>query len=127
MNSVFDAHLHIIDKQFPLWPNNGFTPDEFTCADYLARVCALNIRGGAVVSGSFQCYDQSYLIAALRYLNSETRSFVGVTQLPTSISDEELAKLDGYGVRAIRYNLYRGGSELSSELLSFGRRVYDHF
>ena len=35
--------------------------------------------GGAVVSGSFQGFDQSYLLDALDQLGP---SFVGVTQLP---------------------------------------------
>ncbi|MEK4536507.1 2-pyrone-4,6-dicarboxylate hydrolase [Peribacillus sp. FSL K6-1552] len=62
---VFDSHLHIIDTKFPLIENQGFMPDAFTCADYLHSVSNINILGGAVVSGSFQGYDQSYLIDAV--------------------------------------------------------------
>src|SRR5512145_2123459 len=105
---IFDAHLHIIDPAYPLIPNNGYLPEPFTVEDYLGHARKLGITGGAVVSGSFQGFDQGYLVSALEKLGS---SYVGVTQLPATVSDEELMRLDANGVRAIRFNLKRGGSE----------------
>jgi hypothetical protein len=64
------------------------------------------VVGGAVVSGSFQGFDQTYLLDALQRLGP---TFVGVTQLPSTVSDEEILALDGAGVRAVRFNLRRGG------------------
>jgi predicted TIM-barrel fold metal-dependent hydrolase len=58
---IFDTHLHIIDKRFSLIPNQGYLPDYFSCKDYLESVNSLNVVGGAIVSGSFQGFDQSYL------------------------------------------------------------------
>jgi predicted TIM-barrel fold metal-dependent hydrolase len=104
---VFDAHFHIIDPRFPLVPNNGYLPDPFTATDYRARAAGLHVTGGAVVSGSFQAFDQTYLRGALAQLGP---GFVGVTQLPADATDEEIRALDRVGVRAIRFNLYRGGS-----------------
>src|SRR3954447_26063794 len=95
--SLFDAHLHIIDPRFPLVPNQGWLPDPFTTEDYLARVAALGVVGGAVVSGSFQGFDQTYLREALRRLGP---GFVGVTQLPATASDAEILDLAAAGVRA---------------------------
>lgn len=66
MNRIFDAHCHIIDPQFPLIANNGYLPDPFGVGDYLATVQPLGVQGGAVVSGSFQGFDQGYLLQALR-------------------------------------------------------------
>jgi predicted TIM-barrel fold metal-dependent hydrolase len=119
---VFDSHFHIIDKRFPLVPNQGYLPDNFTCADYLQRAKTLNIVGGAVVSGSFQAFDQTYLLAALEELGP---TYVGVTQIPASVSDEEIVNLDAAGVRAVRFNLRRGGSESVERLDAFARRVHD--
>jgi amidohydrolase family protein len=59
------------------------------------------------VSGSFQAFDQTYLLDALERLG---RGFVGVTQLPGSVSDEEIGALHRAGVRAVRFNLHRGGA-----------------
>ncbi|MEC0181326.1 amidohydrolase family protein [Paenibacillus peoriae] len=122
MRTVFDAHLHIIDPRFPLVQNQGFLPNTFTCQDYLNHVHDLDLKGGAVVSGSFQGFDQSYLIDSLQKLGA---NFVGVTQLPHDTSDEEMIRLHGYGVRAIRFNVKRGGSEDISRLDYFARRVYE--
>ena len=119
---LFDTHLHIIDSRFPLVPNNGYLPREFTCEDYIARMKRYSLAGGAIVSGSFQALDQTYLLDALNRLGP---AFVGVTQLPATVSDEELLELDRGGVRAVRFNLRRGGSEDVKFLDRMARRVHE--
>lgn len=119
---IFDAHLHIIDAAFPLTANNGYLPETFTCDDYRSRMHGYSLAGGAVVSGSFQGYDQTYLVAALKKLGP---AFVGVTQLPATVSDEELLELNGAGIRAVRFNFMRGGSEQVKYLDSMARRVHE--
>lgn len=119
---VFDSHFHIIDRRFPLVPNQGYLPDDFTCADYLERTGNLALAGGAIVSGSFQAMDQAYLVDALATMGPR---FVGVTQLPATVSDAEILRLDACGVRAVRFNIKRGGSEGVEHLEEMARRVYD--
>ena len=82
--AVFDAHFHVIDPRFPLVANQGYLPEPFTVGDYRARTAHLDITGGAVVSGSFQAYDQTYLLDALEQLGE---GFVGVANVPDDISD----------------------------------------
>lgn len=119
---VFDAHLHVIDPRFPLVENDGYLPPAFTVADYRDRIAALGITGGAVVSGSFQAFDQSYLVDALRQLGP---LYVGVTQLPADAADAEILGLDAVGVRAVRFNIRRGGSAGLADLDRLARRVHD--
>ena len=119
---VFDSHFHIIDRRFPLVPNQGYLPDDFTCDDYLKRTANIALCGGAVVSGSFQAMDQGYLVDALATLGPR---FVGVTQLPATVSDAEVLRLDELGVRAVRFNVKRGGSEGIEHLDEMARRVYE--
>jgi predicted TIM-barrel fold metal-dependent hydrolase len=119
---IFDAHLHIIDPRFPLVENQGYLPPSFTCDDYCTATEDYSRVGGAVVSGSFQGFDQSYLIAALKTLGP---SYVGVTQLPATASDEEIIKLHRAGVRALRFNLKRGGSEQFNQLECMAARVWE--
>jgi len=118
---LFDAHFHVIDPRFPLVPNRGYLPDRYTVSDYRERMKDYNLRGGAVISGSFQAFDQDYLVDALKRLGP---AYVGVTQLPASVIDEELLELDRHGVRAVRFNLKRGGSEDVSHLDEMARRIH---
>lgn len=119
---LFDAHCHIIDPAHPLVENHGYLPDPFTAADYLGRVASLGVRGGAVVSGSFQGFDQGYLLDALSALGP---GFVGVTQLPASTPADRIRELDQAGVTAIRFNLRRGGSAGLADLDRLARRVFE--
>jgi predicted TIM-barrel fold metal-dependent hydrolase len=119
---VFDAHLHIVDPRFPLLPNQGYLPDPFTVADYHRATAGLDVRGGAVVSGSFQGFDQSYLLDALTKLGP---AFVGVAQLPADATAERILELHAAGVRAVRFNLVRGGSAGPDDVDALGRLAHD--
>lgn len=120
--TIFDAHFHIVDARFPLVPNNGYLPDPFTASDYRERVEPLDIVGGTVVSGSFQAFDQTYLKDALAQLGP---GFVGVTQIPADTPDDDIAELNRAGVRAVRFNLYRGGSATLDDVDTLARRVHE--
>ena len=119
---IFDAHLHVIGPRVPLVSNEGYTPEPFTTGDYTERVRSLGVTGGAVVSGSFQAFDTSYLVDALKMLGP---SFVGVAQLPASVSDDEVLRLHEAGVRAVRFNIQRGGSEATENLERLAKRVHE--
>src|SRR5207244_10916789 len=97
-------------------------PEAFTSEDYLDRLKAVDLCGGAVVSGSFQAFHQSYLFHALKVLGP---TFVGITQVPQTVSDQELQELNSAGVRAVRFNVKRGGSEEIHHLENFARRAHE--
>ena len=118
---IFDAHFHVIDPRFPLVPNQGYLPDPFTAADYRKATDGLGISAGAVVSGSFQAFDQDYLLAALATLGP---GFVGVTQLPPDAGDDDIDALHAAGVRAARVNLRRGGPVTLEDVERLARRVH---
>lgn len=119
---LFDSHFHIIDFDYPVKENNSYIPPSFKVNDYLNHTKQLNVVGGAIVSGSFQGFDQDYLITALDQLQGQ---FVGITQLPASTSDDEILRLNDKGVRGIRFNVKRGGSEDIALIKTFAQRVYD--
>jgi predicted TIM-barrel fold metal-dependent hydrolase len=119
---IFDAHFHVIDPRFPLVANQGYLPPAYSVGDYLDQAGPLGVTGGALVSGSFQAFDQTYLIDALAALGP---AYVGVTQLPRTVSDETIRDLAGRGVRAIRFNLHRGGSEDADALEDMAHRAHD--
>lgn len=118
---IFDAHFHIIDKAFPIIENQGYMPPAYSKSDYEKDTSAFNIVGGAIVSGSFQGFDQGYLLKALKQFGP---SFCGVTQLPFTTADEEIIELNRQGVKALRFNIKRGGAEGLEQLDYFARRVH---
>lgn len=119
---IFDAHFHIIDFNFPIQENQGYTPPSYVVEDYRHDTADLNVLGGAIVSGSFQGFDQTYLLNALQQMGP---AFFGVTQLPYTATDEEIISLNQAGVRALRFNIKRGGSEDLAHLDDLARRVYE--
>lgn len=118
---LFDSHCHIIDHRFPIIANQGYVPPDFPLEAYLARARPLGVAAGAVVSGSFQGNDQSYLLDVLPRLGS---GWVGVTQLPNDCPDAEVARLDAAGVRAVRFNLFRGRIDTVDDIVAMATRVH---
>ena len=118
---LFDSHCHIIDHRFPIIPNQGYTPPHFPLEDYLAQAKPLGVVAGAVVSGSFQANDQTYLIDALGKLGT---GWVGVTQIPNDYPDAEIAKLGTIGVRAVRFNIFRGRIGNIDDIIALATRCH---
>ena len=112
---IFDSHCHIIDHRFPIIENQGYTPPDFPLDAYLARARPLGVVAGAVVSGSFQGNDRTWLMDALPRLG---RGWVGVTQIPNDCPDAEILRLNAIGVRAIRFNVFRGQIDSVADIVS---------
>ena len=118
---LFASHCHIIAHRFPIIPNQGYTPPNFPLADYLAQTKPLGVVAGAVVSGSFQGNDQTYLADVLPKLGP---NWVGVTQIPNDYPDAEIAKLGRLGVRAVRFNVLRGRIDNVDDIVALATRVH---
>lgn len=119
---IFDAHFHIIDFKFPIIKNQGYLPPSYVVEDYQNTTSDLNVLGGTIVSGSFQGFNQEYLLKTLKQMGS---TFCGVTQLPFTVTDKEILNLNENGIKALRFNIKRGGSEDLSKLDYFARRVHN--
>jgi len=118
---LFDSHCHIIDHRFPIVPNQGYTPPNFPLEDYLAQVKPLGVVAGAVVSGSFQANDQTYLMDTLPRLGT---GWVGVTQIPNDHPDAEIVKLNAIGIRAVRFNVFRGRIDSVDQIAALSTRAH---
>jgi predicted TIM-barrel fold metal-dependent hydrolase len=118
---LFDGHCHIIDHRFPIVANQGYTPPDFPLDAYLARAKPLGVVAGAVVSGSFQADDQTYLMNALPRLGV---GWVGVTQIPNDYPDDAVAKLNALGIRGVRFNMFRGRIDAMDEVLALATRCH---
>ena len=118
---LFDSHCHIIDHRFPIVPNQGYVPPAFPLEAYLAAARPLGVEAGAIVSGSFQANDQTYLMDVLPRLGAD---WVGVTQIPNDHPDSEIARLGALGVRAVRFNMFRGRLESVDDMVALAVRCH---
>ena len=118
---IFEAHCHIIDHRFPIVPNQGYTPPNFPLEAYLQQVTPLGVTAGAIVSGSFHGFDQSYLRYTLPRLGPR---WVGVTQVPQDIPDAEIADLKKIGVHALRFNILRGRIDSVDDIVALATRAH---
>jgi predicted TIM-barrel fold metal-dependent hydrolase len=121
---IFDSHFHIINPKFPLVENNGYLPPEFTVENYINTIKNYDLIGGTIVSGSFQAFDQEYLIDALNILG---KNFFGVANIPIDISEIELDRLNQANVVAVRFNLKRGGSEKIQYIIKLSNFLYEKY
>lgn len=112
---LFDGHFYIIDHKFPIVTNQGYTPPHFPLGDYLAQVKPPGVVAGAVISGSFQANDQTYLMDVLPKLGP---NWVGVTQIPNDYPDAKL------GVRATRFNVFRGRIDSVDNIVALATRCH---
>lgn len=87
-------------------------PGPFTAVDYRDRVAGLGVAGGAVVSGSFQGFDQSYLVGALAALDP---TLVGVTQLRPPTRGREHTAAPGRAWRQDQGHRIRAGDPQSGQ------------
>ncbi|WP_034042956.1 amidohydrolase family protein [Wocania ichthyoenteri] len=121
---IFDSHFHIINPKFPLVKNHGYLPPDFTSENYKEQVMGFGIVGGAIVSGSFQKFNQEYLLDSLNTLG---KNYFGVANIPIDISINELERLHKSNICAVRFNLKRGGSERLENMVELSNKLFDYY
>ncbi|MGK0387662.1 MAG: putative TIM-barrel fold metal-dependent hydrolase [Maribacter sp.] len=121
---LFDSHFHIINPKYPLFENNGYLPPNFTIENYQETTKKLGITGGAIVSGSFQKFDQEYLVDSLGKLGE---NYFGVANIPIKMEQAELNILNKSNIVAVRFNLKRGGSEGINNLVKLSNRLLQKY
>ena len=104
--------------------NKGYLPPDFTVENYQEKVKDFGIVGGAIVSGSFQKFNQEYLLDSLKEFGE---NYFGVANIPIGIKNSELEKLNESNIRAVRFNLKRGGSENLENMVELSNKLYDSY
>jgi predicted TIM-barrel fold metal-dependent hydrolase len=112
--------MHLFDRRFPPVPGDTRQVPDASVADY----CLLQERIGTsrvvVVQPSTYGTDNRCTLEGLATLGPAAR---GVAVVDTTVSDEELHRLDSLGVRGIRFNLARAGSTTVEMLEALASRV----
>src|SRR5207237_3450398 len=97
-----DCHHHIYDSRFPVAPSATLKPADAKPADYRLLQKRIGTTRSVVVQPSTYGTDNSCTLDGMAQLGSTTR---GVAVVDTTVTDAELRRLHGLGIRRDRFNL----------------------
>ena len=117
-----DCHHHIYDSKFPIAPSATLKPGDAKAADYQALQKRIGTTRSVVVQPSTYGTDNSCTLDGMAQLGPASR---GVAVVDTSVTDAELKRLHGLGIRGIRFNLVQAGATTVDMLEPLSRRVAD--
>jgi predicted TIM-barrel fold metal-dependent hydrolase len=117
-----DCHHHIYDSKFPIAPSATLKPGDAKAADYQALQKRIGTRRSVVVQPSTYGTDNSCTLDGMAQLGPASR---GVAVVDTSVTDAELKRLHGLGIRGIRFNLVQAGATTVDMLEPLSNRVAD--
>ncbi len=119
-----DAHCHVFGPaaRFPYAPNRKYTPCDAPKEKLFALREHLGLSRNVIVQASCHGTNNDALTDALHAAGDRAR---GVAVVQSGVSDEELKRLDGAGVRAVRFNFVRRLVDVApeAELLGIAERV----
>src|SRR5205807_8102109 len=117
-----DCHHHIYDGKYPIAPSATLKPGDAKVADYRALQKRTGTTRDVVVQPSTYGTDNSCTLDAMAQLGPASR---GVAVVDTSVTDAELKRLNGLGIRGIRFNLVQAGATTVDMLEPLSTRVND--
>ncbi|MBV9347974.1 MAG: amidohydrolase family protein [Pseudolabrys sp.] len=101
-----DCHIHVYDAALPLAPTAKFKPPHAPVEDYLAVRKLLGIERTVVVQPTSYGWDNTLTLDTVRRMGASAR---GVVVIDEKTSDAELTRLNGLGVRGVRFFMLPGG------------------
>ena len=114
-----DCHFHIYNNQYPPAPGGLPAPDALP-ADYRALQARTGTTRGVVIQPSLYGIDNRPTLEGMAALGP---NFRGVAVVNTGVTDAELQRLHGLGIRGIRFNLAQAGATTLDMLEPLSRRV----
>ena len=117
-----DCHHHVYDSRFPPDPRAALRPPDASTEDYRALQRRLGLSRSVLVQPSTYGTDNPLHLQAMQELGPQRTRMVAVVD--TSVTDDELRRLHGLGVRGIRFNLVQTGATTPDMLEPLSRRVH---
>ncbi|MBA2960623.1 amidohydrolase family protein [Ramlibacter sp. MAH-25] len=99
---AIDCHIHLFGpaERHPFHPDSKYVSADALPATHIALQDTLGLAGAVVVSGGGYGISHAHLAEVLE---QHPGRFRGVALLPDDVSDAELRRLDGLGVRGARF------------------------
>jgi predicted TIM-barrel fold metal-dependent hydrolase len=117
-----DCHMHIYDAKYPTAPSATLKPPDALVADYTLLQKRIGTTRNVVVTPSTYGTDNRVTLDAIAQIGATAR---GVAVVDTSVADAELKRMNGLGVRGIRFNLVQAGATTVEMIEPLSKRVND--
>jgi D-galactarolactone isomerase len=117
-----DCHHHIYDSKYPVDPKATLRPGDATVDDYRMLQKRIGTTRHVIVQPSTYGTMNAPTLDALVAFGPEARA---VAVVDTAVTDAELKRMDGLGVRGIRFNLAQAGATTPEMIAPLSKRVHD--
>ena len=117
-----DCHMHIYDAKYPTDPKATLKPADALVADYKMLQKRIGTSRNVVVTPSTYGTDNRVTLDAIAQIGPTAR---GVAVVDATVTDAELKRLNGLGIRGIRFNLVQAGATTAEMIEPLSRRVND--
>lgn len=117
-----DCHMHIYDAKYPADPKATLKPADALVADYKLLQKRIGTSRNVVVTPSTYGTDNRVTLDAIAQIGPTAR---GVAVVDATVTDAELKRLNGLGIRGIRFNLVQAGATTAEMVEPLSRRVND--
>ena len=117
-----DCHMHIYNGRYPIAPSATLKPADALPSDYRLLQKRIGTTRNVIVTPSTYGTDNSATLDGMAKLAPNVR---GVAVVDTSVTDAELKRLHGLGMRGIRFNLVQAGATTVDMLEPLSKRVND--
>jgi len=118
--NAVDCHHHIYDSRFPADPKAVLRPPDALVEDYRRLQQRIGTTRSVIVQPSTYGTDNRCTLAALAALGSSSRAIAVVTP---EVADAELKRLNGLGVKGLRFNLAQAGATTPDMIEPLARRI----
>ena len=117
-----DCHMHIYDAKYPTDPKATLKPADALVADYKLLQKRIGTSRNVVVTPSTYGTDNRVTLDAIAQIGPTAR---GIAVADATVTDAELKRLNGLGIRGIRFNLVQAGATTAEMIEPLSRRVND--
>ena len=115
-----DCHMHFYNSRYPVAPSATLRPPDALPSDYRLLQKRIGTTRNVIVQPSTYGTDNSCTLDAMAQIGPTARA---VAVVDTTVSEEELKRLDALGVRGIRFNLVQAGATSIEMVEPLSRRV----
>ena len=119
-----DTHVHVFgpSTRFPFSPDSALVPADATKETLFALHAKLGIERCVIVQSLVHGFDNRVVEDAIAAGDGR---YLGVALVRTDVSDAELQRLAGAGIRGVRFNFMRhlGASASVDEVVEFTQRL----